>query len=111
MSPATGELLQLPRFRGRERELLFIGAVVSILDKVLGVVVVWWGGCNRLVLEAMLIIQGASTGVMSVSVRASPLTVACEVTDPVVSAAPRGHARFVRLSAVSFGRVLIGSVQ
>ena len=43
MAPVTGELLQRPSFKGKERELLLFGAVLSILDKVLGVFVVWQG--------------------------------------------------------------------
>lgn len=43
MAPVTGELLQRPSFKGKERELLLFGAILSILDKVLGVFVVWQG--------------------------------------------------------------------
>ena len=43
MAPVTGELLQRPSFKGKERELLLFGAVLNILDKVLGVFVVWQG--------------------------------------------------------------------
>jgi hypothetical protein len=68
-APVTGELLQLDRFRGRERLMLLCGSIVSISDKVLGVLVVWWGGRDAFLLEPMLLIQGAATGVMSVAVR------------------------------------------
>lgn len=68
-APATGELLQKERFKGKERSLLLGGAIVSVIDKVLGVLVVWWGYRNAILLETMLLIQGAATGVMSVSVR------------------------------------------
>jgi MFS family permease len=69
MAPVTGELLQTQRFRGHERWLLLVAAMVSIWDKILGVAVVWWDTHTTFVLEAMLIIQGATTGVMSVAVR------------------------------------------
>ena len=61
MSPLTGELLQRPPFKGRERELLLAGALVSVIDKVLGVAVVWHGTYDTFLLEAMLVIQGAAT--------------------------------------------------
>lgn len=68
-APAAGEALQWPRMRGCERLLLFAAAMVSVADKILGVGVVWWGQQSTILLELMLIIQGAASGVMTVSER------------------------------------------
>jgi hypothetical protein len=68
-APTAGELLQLARLRGGERLLLCVGAIVSVADKVLGVAVVWWGHQSTALLEVMLVLQGAASGVMTVSER------------------------------------------